>query len=47
MKSVRASLPFAAHDLRQLTNTLIDYGLIDGTLIALMFLRVKSAELKF
>ena len=37
----------ASQDLNQLTNTLIGYGLIDGTLIALMFLRVKSAELKF
>lgn len=37
----------ASQDLNQLTNTLIGYGLIDGTLIALMYLRVKSAELKF
>lgn len=34
-------------DLKHLTNTLIGYGLLDGTLIILMFLRVKRAELKF
>ncbi len=31
----------------QLVPTLVGYGVVDGILIALMFLRVKSAELKF